>query len=130
MASKPSAAVVELHRRWLTVPAADPDWIPHDNRLLMHEWDVLTTASGVVDYVEVDAAGSIYAHREVFAHLAKAVGARVLLVDYRQLPDGVYPASVRDVVTADDWLLGQGTASEADNAIARLADWLRPKLAA
>jgi epsilon-lactone hydrolase len=37
--------------------------------------------------------GSLYTHRKMFGHLAKAVGARALLVDYRLLAEGGgYPA--------------------------------------
>ncbi|GAA1291819.1 hypothetical protein GCM10009609_70410 [Pseudonocardia aurantiaca] len=38
MASKQSAAVVELYWRWLTVPA-DHERTPRDNRLSMDDWD-------------------------------------------------------------------------------------------
>jgi acetyl esterase/lipase len=52
--------------------------------------------------------GSMYTHRKMFAHLAKAVGARALIVNYRLLPEGVHPAPVDDVVAAYRWLLDQG----------------------
>jgi len=55
--------------------------------------------------------GSIYTHRKMFGHLAKAAGARALLVGYRLLPDGVYPVPVDDVEAAYRWLLDQGTAA-------------------
>jgi acetyl esterase/lipase len=56
--------------------------------------------------------GSIYTHRKMFGHLAKATGARALLVDYRLLPEGgAYPAPVDDVAAAYQWLLDQGTAA-------------------
>ena len=55
--------------------------------------------------------GSIYTHRKMFGHLAKAAGARALLVGYRLLPDGVYPVPVDDVGAAYRWLLDQGTAA-------------------
>ena len=42
MASKQSAAVVELYRRWLTVPAADHGRTPRDNRLSMDDWGAIT----------------------------------------------------------------------------------------
>jgi hypothetical protein len=41
MASKQSAAVVELYRRWLTVPAADHGRTPRDNRQSMDDWDAI-----------------------------------------------------------------------------------------
>ncbi|MFC5007421.1 alpha/beta hydrolase [Dactylosporangium cerinum] len=49
--------------------------------------------------------GSIYTHRKLFAHLAKAAGARALLVEYRQQS---YPVPLDDVTTAYRWLLDQG----------------------
>ena len=49
----------------------------------------------------------------MFGHLAKAAGARALLVGYRLLPEGgVYPVPAVEVVTAYQWLLDQGTAAE------------------
>jgi hypothetical protein len=40
MASKQSAAVVELYWRWLAVPA-DHERTPRDNRLSMDDWDAI-----------------------------------------------------------------------------------------
>ena len=57
--------------------------------------------------------GSRYTHRKLFAHVAKAVGARALIPDYRLLADGGhYPAPVDDVLAAYRWLLDQGVAPE------------------
>jgi acetyl esterase/lipase len=56
--------------------------------------------------------GSIYTHRKMYGHLAKAAGARALLVGYRLLPDGVFPAPAEDVENAYQWLLDQGTGAE------------------
>ncbi len=56
--------------------------------------------------------GSIYTHRKMFGHLAKATGARALLVDYRLLSEGgAYPVPVDEVGAAYRWLLDQGTAA-------------------
>lgn len=52
--------------------------------------------------------GSLYTHRKMFGHLAKATGARALLVSYHLLPEGVFPVPVDDVTNAYRWLLGQG----------------------
>jgi hypothetical protein len=41
VASKQSAAVVELYWRWLTVPAADHEQRPRDNRLSMDDSDAI-----------------------------------------------------------------------------------------
>jgi acetyl esterase/lipase len=52
--------------------------------------------------------GSIYTHRKMFGHLAKATGARALLVSYHLLPEGVFPGPADDVTNAYGWLLDQG----------------------
>jgi epsilon-lactone hydrolase len=130
MASNQSGAVAKLYRIFLSEPAED-DPIQNDG-----QWDVLTAEPGGVDYLEINAggvpamwavpkhadpdrvlvcihgggyvSGSMYSHRKLFAHLAKAVAARALIVDYRLLPDGVHPVPVYDVLTAYRWLLDQG----------------------
>ena len=52
--------------------------------------------------------GSVYTHRKMFGHLAKATGARALLVSYHLLPEGVFPVPVDEVTNAYRWLLDQG----------------------
>ena len=103
---------------------------------MVEEWPQVTAEPGGVDYVEVDAGGvpamwitpkravedrvilalhgggfatgSMYTHRKLFGHLAKAVNVRVLVVDYRRSPEHVHPAPVEDVAFAYRWLLDQG----------------------
>ncbi len=53
-------------------------------------------------------AGSMYSHRKLYGHLAKAVGCRGLIVDYRRAPESPHPGPVDDMVTAYRWLLDQG----------------------
>lgn len=103
-------------------------------------WGDLTAEPREVDYLEIEAggrpamwaipkgastdrvlvcihgggfvSGSIYTHRKMFGHLAKASGARAVLVSYRLLPEGGgYPGPVVEVVAAYRWLLGQGIAA-------------------
>ena len=130
MTSKQSGMVAKLYQCWLATTQED-DLIQNPN-----QWDVLTTEPGGVDYLEIDAggvpalwaaprgcapdrvllcihgggfiSGSMYTHRKLFAHLAKAVGARALIVNYRVLPEAVHPAPVDDVLAAYRWLLDQG----------------------
>jgi acetyl esterase/lipase len=130
MASKQSGAVSRFWQAVLVTPAED-DLIQGTQ-----QWDVLTIEPGGVDYVETDAegvaamwaapkgcaedrvllcihgggyvSGSMYSHRKLFAHLAKAVGARALIVDYDLLPRGTHPVPVEEVCTAYRWLLDQG----------------------
>jgi epsilon-lactone hydrolase len=98
-------------------------------------WGDLTAEPRGVDYIECEAAGlpvmwavpkrsvadrvllclhgggfisgSIYSHRKMFGHLAKAAGVRALLIDYRLAPKDLYPAQVDDATDAYEWLLDQ-----------------------
>jgi len=47
--------------------------------------------------------GSLYTHRKLYGHLAKAAGVRVLLATYRHTPEFRYPAQIEDAVTAYRW---------------------------
>jgi epsilon-lactone hydrolase len=99
-------------------------------------WGDVTAEPGGVDYLEVDAGGvpamlavpkdaaadrailglhgggfiggSMYTHRKMFAHLAKAAGARALVPNYRRTPEHQHPAPVDDSTAAYGWLLDQG----------------------
>jgi acetyl esterase/lipase len=131
MASKESRRV---DRYWETVlqSTLNPD---PENLVTNAQWDLLTGEPGGVDYLEVDAGGvpalwavphgtthddpvllcfhgggyvggSMFTHRKMFAHLAKAIGARALSIDYTLLPQGgVFPRPVVEGVTAYQWLL-------------------------
>src|SRR5580700_9063225 len=131
MPSKQSAAV---KRRWEASRLAmvQPGFDAPDDE----SWGDLTAEPRGVDYLETEAAGlpamwavpkrastdrvlmcihgggflsgSIYTHRKMFGHLAKAAGTRALLVSYRLLPEGVFPAPEGDVTNAYRWLLDQG----------------------
>ena len=69
--------------------------------------------------------GSIYTHRKMFGHLAKATGARALLVSYHLLPEGVFPGPADDVMNAYRWLLDQGiSASRIAFAGDSVGGWL------
>jgi monoterpene epsilon-lactone hydrolase len=97
-------------------------------------WEALTGEPGGVDYLEVVAGGlpalwalphgigedaplllcfhgggyrggSMFTHRKMFAHLAKAVGARALVPDYTLLPEGTYPRPIVEGVGVYRWLL-------------------------
>ncbi|HYX60338.1 MAG TPA: alpha/beta hydrolase fold domain-containing protein, partial [Streptosporangiaceae bacterium] len=133
MSSKQSEAV---RRRWEAARLAmtRPDVEGPDDE----SWGDLTAEPREVDYTEVEAAGrpamwlvpkrartdrvllclhgggfvggSIYTHRKMFGHLAKAAGVRALLVGYRLLPEGGgYPVPVDEGEAAYRWLLDQGT---------------------
>jgi epsilon-lactone hydrolase len=132
MASKESGAVRDLYLSWT---AARIKGDQQDNE----RWGDLTAEPRAVDYIEADAGGlpalwaipkgcsedrvvlcmhgggfvggSIYTHRKLFGHIAKAVGARALSFDYRLAPNHTHPAQVDDAIAAYRWLLEQGTAS-------------------
>lgn len=52
--------------------------------------------------------GSAHYYRRLTGHLAKAIGCRVLNVDYRLAPEFPHPAPVEDSTKAYRWLLDQG----------------------
>jgi epsilon-lactone hydrolase len=134
MPSKQSEAV---RRRWEAARLAmvQPDGEGPDDE----SWGDLTAEPRGVDYLETDAggrpamwavpkrassdrallcihgggfvSGSVYTHRKMFGHLAKAAGVRALLVGYRLLPEGRYPVPVDEVAAAYRWLLDQGIAA-------------------
>ena len=52
---------------------------------------------------------SALAYRSYGSQLAKAIGGRVLLVDYRLAPEDPFPAAVDDAEAAYRWLIAQGT---------------------
>jgi monoterpene epsilon-lactone hydrolase len=138
VASKESRRV---NRYWETVLQSTMNPDPED-LVTNAQWDLLTGEPGGVDYLEIDTdgvpalwavphgtaldgpvllcfhgggyvGGSTFTHRKMFAHLAKAVGARALSVDYTLLPQGgVFPRPVVEGVTAYEWLLAQGIPAE------------------
>jgi epsilon-lactone hydrolase len=99
-------------------------------------WTALTGEPGGVDYIEVDAGGvpamwtvpkgadegrvllyahgggfiggSIYTHRKLVGHLAKAVGCRALLYDYPLAHRAKYPAQLDVAMTVWNWLADRG----------------------
>lgn len=136
MASPQAKAMDDMYTAWLATMAARPDMPLDDLRDLFEHWGDLTGEPGGVDYLEVDAGGvsalwavpkgcasdrvllcthgggyvcgSMYTHRKMFGHLAKAVGCRALVLHYRRAPEHTHPAQVEDAVTAYAWLLEQG----------------------
>jgi epsilon-lactone hydrolase len=129
MPSKESQAVKDLYAIWT---AARLTGEQHDDEA----WGDLTAEPRGVDYIETDAGGmpamwlvpkgcaedrvllcmhgggfaggSIYSHRKLFGHTAKAAGVRALVFDYRLTPEHVHPAQVEDATAAYRWLLDEG----------------------
>ncbi|CAE6752500.1 Monoterpene epsilon-lactone hydrolase [Paraburkholderia domus] len=133
MASIQSAELTQLYASWVTKMHENPDMPLEEIRRIFSHWGDVTTEPGGVDYIEVDAGGvpamwaipkgarqdcallcshgggyvmgSMFSHRKMFAHIAKAVGCRALIVDYRRAPENPHPGPVNDMVTAYEWLL-------------------------
>jgi epsilon-lactone hydrolase len=136
MASRESE---QVGRYWRAVKQAAQSDGPSD----IAPWESLTSEPGEVDYLEIDAGGvpalwaiphgvdtdaptllcfhgggyvggSMFTHRKMFAHLAKAIGARALVINYTLLPDGgAYPVPIVEGVTVYRWLLDQGVSAES-----------------
>jgi monoterpene epsilon-lactone hydrolase len=134
----PSRQVLEVKEHWESTAAAMASMPPLDEwrDRTEKEWTKLTAEPGNVDYLEVDAegvpamwivpkkcvqdrvllcmhgggyfSGSMYTHRKMFGHLAKAIGCRALSLHYRRSPEFSYPAQIDDTITAYRWLLDQG----------------------
>jgi epsilon-lactone hydrolase len=135
-ASTQIEAVSDLYRSWGATLAANPNFSLDTWREMIEGWQVLTAEPGGVDYIESDAGGipamwaipkgaaqdrvilsihgggfvtgSMYTHRKLFAHLAKSIGARALILNFGRSPEHVHPGPVNDVVRAYRWLLHQG----------------------
>ena len=144
MASKESLALENLYRGWVAEMAANPSADVDELRRLFNHWGDVTAEPGGVDYIEVDAGGvpamwavpkqadktkvllcshgggyvvgSMYSHRKMFGHIAKAVGCRALIVDYRRAPENPLPGPVNDMVTAYRWLLERQGCTPGDIA--------------
>lgn len=138
MASRESEALKTLYRGWTAALAANPEMPLDELRLMFERWGDVTAEPGGVDYLETNAGGvpalwavpkgcaedrvllclhgggyvtaSMYTHRKVYGHLAKAIGCRALILHYRRAPEHVHPAPVDDAVAAYRWLLDQGIA--------------------
>jgi epsilon-lactone hydrolase len=137
MASTQSALVKDYWVSMTEAARANPDQTLEQVRQRVEDrWGSLSAEPGGVDYLGTEVAGqpalwavpkgsaedrvilslhgggfisgSIYTHRKLFSHLAKAAGARALLTEYRQAPAHTHPAPVEDTTAAYRWLLGQG----------------------
>lgn len=133
MATVESKALEKLYRDWVAAMTAKPDMDLEEIRRLFSHWGDVTTDPTRVDYLEIEfkgipamwavphgavhdrvllcshgggyVVGSMYSHRKLFGHIAKAVGCRALIVDYHRAPENPHPGPVNDMVTAYRWLL-------------------------
>ena len=136
MASKQSEELNKLYLEWVAALKANPEMPLDELRHMFEQWERITGEPGGVDYIETDAAGvpamwaapkhcaqdrvllcahgggyalgSMYTHRKVYAHAAKAIGCRALIVHYGLAPENVHPGPVNDMARSYKWLLDQG----------------------
>lgn len=141
MASKQSLAN-KRHYETLVAQAQNGEQLSPEEATAWNnaEWTKLTAEPGGVDYLEVEVAGrtalwivpkgavedrvifyvhgggfvggSIYTHRKMVAHLAKATGCRALAVGYDYVYQAKYPTQRQTVLGAYRWLLDSGIPPE------------------
>lgn len=140
MASKESAVLGELYQKWLSIMMENPDLTVEEMRRMFEHWGDVTGEPEGVDYIEVDSngvrcmwarpkgcnetrallcthgggymVGSMYSHRKMFGHIAKAVGCPALIVDYGRAPENLHPGPVNDCVSVYQWMLQRGLKPE------------------
>jgi epsilon-lactone hydrolase len=138
MASKQSQQFITFFQAMLAPINSNPELPLEEVRAIFEHMGDLTAEPGGVDYIETEAGGlpalwaapkgcaadrvllcshgggyvvgSMYTHRKLYGHLAKAVGCRALIVHYRLAPESVHPGPVSDMAKAYRWLLDQGIA--------------------
>jgi acetyl esterase/lipase len=124
-----------MYKSWVSTMAENPDMSVEETRRMFEHWGDVTGEPEGVDYMEVDAngvrcmwakpkggdetrallcthgggymVGSMYSHRKMFGHIAKAVGCPALIVDYRRSPEHPHPTPVNDCVRAYEWMLNE-----------------------
>ncbi len=140
MASKQANEIKELLRR-LSESAAKDESVEEQRARIDMAQEAMTARPAGVTWTEVDAGGVtaiwadpedgsmdhvvLYLHgggyvigsaagnRNFTGQLAKAVGCRVLNVDYRLAPEHPHPAAVEDSTTTYRWLVDQGFGAES-----------------
>ncbi len=136
MASPQAAAIDTLFDSFVQALTDNPQMELDELRDLLEQCGDLATDPGGVDYLEADAdgtpclwavphgcredrvlialhgggcvTGSRFSHRKLFAHIAKAIGCRALIVDYARAPEAQHPSQVNECVKVYRWLLEQG----------------------
>lgn len=136
MASPQAAAIDKLFDGFVAELGANPAMELAELRDMLEKCGDLAADPGGVDYLETNAdgtpclwavpqgcaqdrvllalhgggcvTGSRFSHRKMFAHIAKAVGCRALIVDYGRAPEHTHPSQVNESVKVYKWLLAQG----------------------
>lgn len=136
MASKRTEELNKLYLEWVAALKTNPEMPLDELRHISEQWERITGEPGGVDYIETDAGGvpamwavpkscaqdrvllcahgggyvvgSMYTHRKAYAHVAKAIRCRALIVHYGRAPENAHPGPVNDMVRSYKWLLDQG----------------------
>ncbi|MEW4982617.1 MAG: alpha/beta hydrolase [Cycloclasticus sp.] len=136
MASKESDYLRALYQNWMDRMTANPEMGLDDMRALFDEWGKPTMEPENVSYkneniaginaiwalpVDSDsskiliythgggfAVGSADSHRKLAGHVAKALGAIALVLDYRLAPEYPFPAQIDDATAVYKELLSRG----------------------
>jgi epsilon-lactone hydrolase len=136
MASSQSDQLKTLYRNWAAAMKAKPQMSLDELRQMFDQWGSTTGEPDGVDYLETDAGGvpamwatpegcaadrvllcahgggyvvaSMYTHRKLYAHVARATGCRALTVNYRRAPENIHPSPLNEMVGSYKWLLDQG----------------------
>ncbi|WP_245871320.1 alpha/beta hydrolase [Asanoa hainanensis] len=120
-----------MYRTW-TRDRLNPPPEPEPRETDDH-WGDLTAEPRGVDYLEVEhglrlvphgvrdsgaallclhgggfVSGSVFTHRKLYGHLAKAIGVPALIAHQRHTPEQPFPAQQEDALAAYTWLVGQG----------------------
>jgi monoterpene epsilon-lactone hydrolase len=141
MDSSSPDALRNLYAGWMAITHANPDMELERVRDLFEHWGDVTAEPRGVDYVEDEIGGieamwalpkqrsdepillcfhgggyvlgSMYSHRKLYGHFAKAARCRALILNYRRAPENLHPGPVEDCVTAYRALLEGGGAAAA-----------------
>jgi epsilon-lactone hydrolase len=136
MASKQSEQLAAYYKSVIGALAVNPEMPLDEMRAMFEHMGDVTGEPGGLDYIETDAGGvpalwavpkgcaqdrvllcshgggyvtgSMFTHRKLYGHLAKAVGCRALIVNYGLAPENTHPGPVNDMTKAYKWLLDQG----------------------
>jgi acetyl esterase/lipase len=133
----PSVQVQQVNEWWKRNAIESPKWKSvTEARTANERWQVLTNEPGETDYFEIDACGvkamwavpkeandkkvilcfhgggyfigSMYTHRKMYAHLAKRIGCKALIINYSLAPEHTFPTQINESIKVYQWLLEQG----------------------
>lgn len=122
LAANPDADLATIRRMLdeLQVRSAEPTQVTYEEVMAGDQPAILCTpsqrsATGAVLYLHGGGfiGSSMHTHRKLGGHLARLLGAPVLVLDYRLAPEAQFPAPLDDAAAALKWLEGQGYARES-----------------